>query len=60
LGKSVVSLSRLCGCFNLNVGDPPAGRSPSRGRSSLGYPKNNIILVLVGMYLYSAILDNKH
>jgi hypothetical protein len=36
------------------------GRSPSYGRGSLGYPKKNIILELVGMYLYSATPNKKY
>ena len=36
------------------------GRSPSYEKGSQGYPKKNTILEVVGMYLYPAILNNKH
>jgi hypothetical protein len=39
---------------------PKQGRSPSYGMGSLGYPKKNIILELVGMYLYPATPNNKY
>lgn len=36
------------------------GRSPSYGKASLGYPKNKIILEVVGMYIYPATPNNKY